>query len=308
MSYFWQECIFFHSPASAIISVVFLKETVRASDIFGKHSCDWRCRCANFLAAAAARGLFNRCYFMVLLWRLWWWFARADTKWQTRTIISVMQPPYGALLVTASGMFAQLRYCLPPCVGHLKLHLCISTGSISETHLPPSAKADAACSRWKPIIYLPLTERAELWNCNAISSSSRWTSVPETGKACEKIKLFSAASLNSLHRRHTGDYGHVSTGDLCPPQLRAHHSSSGPVLHVMLAVLALPRKFGSGNPPLWCCPAAPLDLSPSPKDRSQQLIILSRFILNPQAMMSLTFEGKDDGYDPFVMFRSVSLF
>lgn len=29
--------MYFHFPASAVISVVFLKETVRASDIVGKH-------------------------------------------------------------------------------------------------------------------------------------------------------------------------------------------------------------------------------------------------------------------------------
>lgn len=67
----------------------------------------------------------------------------------------------------------------------------------------------------------------------------------------ENPTFSSPDSPNSLHRWHAGDYGHVSAGDLCPPQLRAHHSSSGAVLLVVLAVLALPRKLPLDASPLW---------------------------------------------------------
>lgn len=116
-------CFFFffsHSPASAIMSVVFLKETVRASDIFGKHPFDRRSRCVNVMAAAGGTSLQQMSVYCFIMENrcVPWWFAQAPTNNNGRRAASTGQ---------------SIRSVCPASL-------------LSSTPLPPPAKADAACS------------------------------------------------------------------------------------------------------------------------------------------------------------------
>lgn len=179
--------------------------------------------------------------------------------------MAAMQPPRGVLLVSS------VRNVCPASL--LSSSMC-QTSKIALMHLhaakavyPPPAQADCSLVHMKTL---------------------------KLGKRVRKMELFSSESLNSPHRWNSGHYGHLSAGDLCSPQLCAHHSSPGPVLHAVLAVLALPRKFRSDNPPLWrswslsCysfCAAAPsqpfhllLSISHNSSLQDQVLISIPRLI------------------------------
>lgn len=123
----------------------------------------------------------------------------------------------------------------------------------------------------------------------------------------------------SVGRRwHAGDIGHVSPGDLCPPQLRAHHSSSGPVLHVMLAVPALPGEWRSQSPApppdardafpacasglISRCSSRPLTFSSVTTVNYRITFCYSSSVKG--VMTSLTFGGKDEVNGPRVHGKS----
>lgn len=121
-------------------------------------------------------------------------------------------------------------------------------------------------------------------------SSSRWTSIPETGKAREKKPTFSLQPLLILFTGGTlaitGTYLLVTFAPHNSVHITAHLVQYYMLCWQFLLYLVSPLLSAARGRFPGCVQVTaavllrPLDLSPSPKDQSRQLVTLSRFIPN----------------------------